>query len=210
MFKKLKNTAGLTLVELMVTLLLLSLFSSACLVGINAAFASRRDHIRIGDAYILKATLTEAISQELRMCTEVVSDGDSITYYGGLTVDGDLQKKARLSVGDSSVSEYDSVPDPNGRLIKTVFVKLDSGTPRPDDYKDKGDPYPYKILNDSAYGEKGQFIIKKLNFSADDATHSIHVTFYITINDGDDNDDNDVKYATAEFDVYPLNGFTIK
>lgn len=202
MLKKLKNTAGLTLVELMVTLLLLSLFSSACLVGINAAFASRRDHIRIGDADILKATLTEAISQELRMCTEVVSDGDSITYYGGLTVDGDLQKKARLSVGDSSVSEYDSVPDPDGRLIKTIYIKKVSET---DGSLIKEEASPYKILNDPAYGEKGQFIIKKLNFSADDVTHSIHVTFYITINDGDDNDDNDVRYAEADFYVYPLN-----
>lgn len=196
MLKKLKNTAGLTLVELMVTLLLLSLFSSACLVGINAAFASRRDHIRIGDADILKATLTEAISQELRMCTKIegeTTDSPTIKYEGGLTVDGELQKKAMLSVGDDSEA-YKGVPDPEGRLIKTIRDVVVDDNPK---------DVPYKILNDSAYGEDGLFMIKDLKFTADKDAQKISVEFRIV-------DGNDVEYATAEFDVYPLNKFDVK
>ncbi len=194
MLKKLRSKAGLTIVEMMVTLVLLSLFSSACLVGITSAFASRRDHIRIGDADILKSTITEIITQELRMCTNVdvenkdmvvlgEEDGNkvygNIIYSGGLTVDGKLNEKASLSLNDDD------------RLQKTlVNIKLDGEVKN----------YPYNVLNDSAYGENGFFKIKDLKFKVTEAegVTTIEVSFRIV--DGDD-----VEYTQADFTVVPLN-----
>lgn len=193
MLKKLRSKAGLTIVEMMVTLVLLSLFSSACLVGITSAFASRRDHIRIGDADILKSTITEIITQELRMCTNVdvenkdmvvlgEEDGNkvygNIIYSGGLTVDGKLNEKASLALND-------------GRLQKTLEdIKLDG------EVKD----YPYNVLNNSAYGENGFFKIKDLKFNVNETEDvaTIEVSFRIV-------DDDDVEYTQADFTVVPLN-----
>lgn len=181
MLKKLSSKAGLTIVEMMVTLVLLSLFSSACLVGITSAFASRRDHIRIGDADILKSTITEVITQELRMCTKIYPDemaDEKIVYSGGLTVDGKLNEKASLSLN-------------YGRLQKTLEdIKLDG------EVKD----YPYNVLNNSAYGENGFFKIKDLKFNVNETEDVTTIEVSFRIVDGDD-----VEYTQADFTVVPLN-----
>lgn len=114
MLKKLKSRAGLTLTELMVTMLLLTMFSSACLIGITSAFASRRDHIRIADADILKSTVTEVITQELRLCLKPVAEdsGKKISYRGGLSINGSSYDNSSLTLND------------DGRLEKTIHGKI--------------------------------------------------------------------------------------
>lgn len=105
MIKKLKSRAGLTLTELLVTTLILTMFSSACLVGITTAISVRRDSIMIADADVLKATVTQLISSELRLCTKGSGVKDAVTgevksedvklededgriiYGGGLSID---------------------------------------------------------------------------------------------------------------------------
>ena len=185
MLKKLRSKAGLTIVEMMVTLVLLSLFSSACLVGITSAFASRRDHIRIGDADILKSTITEVITQELRMCTKIYPDemadeaDEKIVYSGGLTVDGKLNEKASLTLND------------DGRLQKTLEdIKLDGEVT----------DYSYNVLNNSAYGENGFFKIKDLKFNVNETENVTTIEVSFRIVDGDD-----VEYTHADFTVVPLN-----
>ena len=50
MIKKLKSRAGLTFTEMLVTLLILTMFSSACLLGVTTALRARQDNIKANDA----------------------------------------------------------------------------------------------------------------------------------------------------------------
>lgn len=192
MLKKLRSKAGLTIVEMMVTLVLLSLFSSACLVGITSAFASRRDHIRIGDADILKSTITEVITQELRMCDDPkLIAPNRIQYKGGLRIDGYLGNMSELSL-----TEEDSEKKiKEGRLQKKLLGLsgvTEDGT------------FTYSVLNEAAYlnetanSEKGFFKIDGLTFTIDETDKTISVKFKIV-------DDDGTAYAEADFTVVPLN-----
>lgn len=80
MIKKLKSRAGLTLTELLVTLLIMAMFSSACLVGISTAFRARQDNIKANDADILASIVTQLITDELRLSDDAVVSADSVTY----------------------------------------------------------------------------------------------------------------------------------
>lgn len=186
MLKKLKSKAGLTLTELMVTMLLLSMFSMACLVGITSAFSSRRDYIRISDADILKDTVVEVITQELRMCTnisDVTADGGSeIEYQGGMG----LYQYGRNNPSQKAKLELDE----NGRILKTVYS--DDGTP-------DGKPYTYQVLNYSAYGTDGSFIISDLSFKkTSGAAEGIEVSFKVK------EKSDDLELTGADFTVIPL------
>lgn len=175
MLKKLKSRAGLTLTELMVTMLLLTMFSMACLVGITSAFSARRDYIRISDADILKDTIIEVLTQELRLSInpEIKDDGKTISYKGGVGVfkDGIIYSSfdAKLTLSD------------DGKL-KKVFGK--------------DEEYSYHVLNNSAYGENGAFKIADLKF--EDSDKGIKVSFRIV-------DRDDVELTKADFVVVPIN-----
>lgn len=80
MLKKLKSRAALTLTELLVTTLILSMFSVACLTGISTAYNLRRQNVRIGDADILSSIAMQLISSELRVSLKADPAGESITY----------------------------------------------------------------------------------------------------------------------------------
>ncbi len=86
---KLKSRSGLTLTEMLITVILLMFFSSACLLGISAAISTRRDMIKASDADILCSTVTQYISNELRLClfpTNVSEEGiEKFRYSGGST-----------------------------------------------------------------------------------------------------------------------------
>lgn len=108
MIKKLKSRAGLTLTEMLVTLLILTMFSSACLVGITTAFRARQDNIKANDADILASMVTQLITDELRFSEDAVASGDSITYRShasgynnvtlGLKDEGEVGKRLCMTV----------------------------------------------------------------------------------------------------------------
>lgn len=67
--KKLRNQNGLTLTEMLCTVIIVLLFSSLVAVGANAAVRSFRIFMADSQAQELCSTLTTAISDKLRYCT---------------------------------------------------------------------------------------------------------------------------------------------
>ena len=67
--KKLRNQNGLTLTEMLCTVIIVLLFSSLVAVGANAAVRSFRISMADCQAQGLCSTLTTAISDKLRYCT---------------------------------------------------------------------------------------------------------------------------------------------
>lgn len=67
--KKLRNQNGLTLTEMLCTVIVVLLFSSLVAVGANAAVRSFRVSMADSQAQELCSTLTTAISDKLRYCT---------------------------------------------------------------------------------------------------------------------------------------------
>ena len=67
--KKLRNQNGLTLTEMLCTVIIVLLFSGLVAVGANAAVRSFRVSMADSQAQELCSTLTTAISDKLRYCT---------------------------------------------------------------------------------------------------------------------------------------------
>lgn len=67
--KKLRNQNGLTLTEMLCTVIIVLLFSSLVAVGANAAVRSFRISMADSQAQELCSTLTTAVSDKLRYCT---------------------------------------------------------------------------------------------------------------------------------------------
>ena len=67
--KKLRNQNGLTLTEMLCTVIIVLLFSGLVAVGTNAAVRSFRISMADSQAQELCSTLTTAISDKLRYCT---------------------------------------------------------------------------------------------------------------------------------------------
>ena len=67
--KKLRNQNGLTLTEMLCTVIIVLLFSSLVAVGANAAVRSFRISMADSQAQELCSTTTTALSDQLRYCT---------------------------------------------------------------------------------------------------------------------------------------------
>lgn len=128
MIKKLKSRGGLTLTELMITLLLMSMFSAACLIGITTSLKTRSDNIKIGDADMLGSMVQQIISNELRLCKSVVDEfpADSIKY----------------TCGEGAGSDSEELSLQEGRLVRRPMMGNLT-----DYISDKSVP----MLNDAAY-----------------------------------------------------------
>ncbi len=179
---KLKSKSGLTLTEMLITVILLMFFSSACLLGISTALSTRRDMIKAADADILCSTVTQYISNELRLS---LKGDDSVAgvfkYDGGSTY-------ANLTCGDSELSL-----DENGHLMRSIGYL--EGAVLTVDHK-------YSVLNDAAYSgftlDNLEFkIIYKVN---DDDNDKIRCSFDIK--------DGETTVKSTEFTVTPINPVT--
>lgn len=204
MIKKLKSRAGLTLTELLVTTLILTMFSSACLVGITTAISVRRDSIMIADADVLKATVTQLISSELRLCTKGsgVKDAESedvklededgrIIYGGGLSIDNKSHGMSELwlsTAADVSAGKAEN----EGYLMKKIG-NID---------------LKYQLLAESAYTnmrlDNLKFEFVNASGAADDEQRGwIKVTFDVC-EMGEDGSAGRV-ITSADFTVKPIN-----
>ena len=84
--KKLRNQNGLTLTEMLCTVIIVLLFSGLVAVGANAAVRSFRVSMADSQAQELCSTLTTAISDKLRYCT--VEADNTVFIQGVGYVDG--------------------------------------------------------------------------------------------------------------------------
>ena len=181
MIKKLKSRAGLTLTEMLVTLLILTMLSSACLLGVSTAFRARQDSIKANDADILASMVTQLITDELRFC-ELSDDA--------FNVEGALTYRSHAS-GFDNVTLHLSEADPSsdteaGRLFMRINGNGVENT------KDQ------MLLNDAAYSTF-PLCLKELEFKPEG--DNIRVTFEVW--DGHDPDSR--KITQEEFYVKPLN-----
>ena len=178
MIKKLKSRAGLTLTELLVTMLILTLFSSACVLGITTALRARKDHIKLNDADILASLVQNTITDELRLCEnpEETDGGLSVTFKSS------VYESVTLYIGDYEVEDGDGnkVPYP-GRL----YMKVNSTS----------DTDPMMLLSNASYSHNTLKITDPV-FKINGAV--IEVSFEIK-------DINDMPLASRSFSVRPLN-----
>lgn len=138
--KKLRNQNGLTLTEMLCTVIIVLLFSSLVAVGANAAVRSFRISMADSQAQELCSTLTTAISDKLRYCTVetgavfiqgvgyVEATADKIftadsgqVYLGGKKFLGAYAYPEGLKVQGFSVS-YDAT-----KRIFTVAFQIEDG-----------------------------------------------------------------------------------
>ena len=139
--KKLRNQNGLTLTEMLCTVIIVLLFSSLVAVGANAAVRSFRISMADSQAQELCSTLTTAISDKLRYCTVeadntvfiqgvgyVEATADKIftadsgqVYLGGKRFLGAYAYPEGLKVKDFSV-KYDGT-----KRIFTVAFQIEDG-----------------------------------------------------------------------------------
>lgn len=183
---KIKSKSGLTLTEMLITVILLMFFSSACLLGISTALSTRREMIKAADSDILSSTIMQYISNELRLSLH----GDDSTvgrfkYDGGSTY-------ANLTCGDSEIwINYDDENYPKGYLMRRIG--------RVEDDDDSSKKYTvnhiYPVFNESAYS---CFTLSDLTFEIIDGTGEKKIKCSFVIKDGD----NPIK--TTEFTVTPL------
>ena len=183
---KLKSKSGLTLTEMLITVILLMFFSSACLLGISTALSTRREMIKAADSDILSSTIMQYISNELRLS---LNPDDSVagvfSYDGGSTY-------ANLTCGDSEIwINYDDENYPKGYLMRRIG--------RVEDDDDSSKKYTvnhiYPVFNESAYS---CFTLSDLTFEIIDGTGEKKIRCSFVIKDGD----NPIK--TTEFTVTPL------
>lgn len=74
--KKLKKRAGMTITELLVSVLLVILLSGTILAGTNAALTAYRQSVSLSRAQTALSTLMQAVGDELRLAGKVrVADG---------------------------------------------------------------------------------------------------------------------------------------
>ena len=101
---KLRDQKGLTMVELLVTVVIVLLFSGLVAVGADAGVRSFRTSMADAQAQELCSTLTTALSDKLRYCT-VENDKNRIFFQDVGYVDGTVGSV--FSVNDDGQLELD-------------------------------------------------------------------------------------------------------
>lgn len=178
---KLKSRAGLTLTEMLVTVLVLMFFSTACLLGITTALKARQAAIKASDADILSSTIMQYISNEMRLSIGAVPDGGGkiLKYDGGSTY-------ANRPAGDSELWLED------GQLKRRIG--RDKVLDSPEDKK-----HVFFVFNESAYsGLK----LDRLEF-VKDSDGRLTCSFDIY-----DLEDDTAPLKSTSFTVTPLNSIT--
>lgn len=189
---KLKSKSGLTLTEMLITVILLMFFSSACLLGISTALSTRRDMIKAADADILCSTVTQYISNELRLSIKgnPIEGKTKFAYDGGSTY-------ANLTCGDSVIwinnEEKVEEGDPQkGCLMRSIGYVED------DENNIYNIDHVYPVFNESAYSG---FTLDDMKFEI--VGDTIECSFVIK--------DGETIVKTAEetkFTVTPINPIT--
>lgn len=127
--KKLRNQNGLTLTEMLCTVIIVLLFSSLVAVGANAAVRSFRISMADSQAQELCSTLTTAISDKLRYCTV---ETDAVFIQGVGYVEGTAENIFTADSGQVYLGKnkfLGAYAYPEGLKVQEFSVKYD-GTKR--------------------------------------------------------------------------------
>lgn len=97
MRKKLRSEGGLTLVELLCTVVILMLLGLMLNTGLQMAMRSYQDMTAQSEAQMLLSTLADALADDLRYATDVVTEADGTLRYSS-----DSYGRASLTVDSGS------------------------------------------------------------------------------------------------------------
>lgn len=129
--KKLRNQNGLTLTEMLCTVIIVLLFSSLVAVGANAAVRSFRISMADSQAQELCSTLTTAISDKLRYCTVEADNTVFIQGVGYVKGPADeiftVNDSGQVYLGENKLLGAYAYPE--GLKVQEFSVKYD-GTKR--------------------------------------------------------------------------------
>ncbi len=113
MRKKLKDSGGFTLVEMLCAVAILVLLTLMLNTGLNMAVHSYRSITAESETQLLLNSLVDAIAGELRYAHEVTADGGGFTYNGGRRLE--INSEGRVVVTGSDVGEGQGELLPTGK-----------------------------------------------------------------------------------------------
>lgn len=193
--KKLTSHGGLTLTEMLVTMLILTMFSSAALIGITTAFTARRESIKYNDAEVLASLLTNFITNELRTATNIeglnepdLIDQSKVDGVSQITYQSNESNYKKVVI---KVKDYD---DDNKSQLFLIIKGADGNKEMP-------------AYNPAAYSDQKNFRLKisKLEFKwGDKEKTSVRVSLAISDSESE-SDDDAIATANRDFTIGLLN-----
>lgn len=105
--KKLGRTAGMTLMETLVALLLLGMMSGIMLVGVNSAAKTYRQSVAVSEVQTAASTLMQVLANELRYAQDVTVGGynNELQSYTSLRYGKESSLVNNLSTGQLQVGD---------------------------------------------------------------------------------------------------------
>ena len=133
--RKLRDRRGITLTEMLCTVLIVLLLTALLVVGIRFASKTYTESMRLSEAQELCSTLTSVISDKLRFCGTVTQDENGgltqifIQNVGSVEGKGDafqIGEDGQLALGDRHL--LGSASYPKGLQVTAFTLRYDAST----------------------------------------------------------------------------------
>ena len=128
--QKVKNSAGFTLAETLITVLILLMVSSVVAGGVPAAANAYRKAVDAANAHVLLSTTVNALRSELSTAWGVSANNSELIYYSARTgaktkiynTDSTIMVQDYLEYGESQ-SQSDNTDNTDDRLQHSLVVR---------------------------------------------------------------------------------------
>ena len=128
--QKLKNSAGFTLAETLITVLILLMVSSVVAGGVPAAANAYRKAVDAANAHVLMSTTVNALRSELSTAWGVSANNSELIYYSARTgaktkiynTDSTIMVQDYLEYGESQ-SQSENTDNTDDRLQHSLVVR---------------------------------------------------------------------------------------
>lgn len=133
--RKLRDRRGITLTEMLCTVLIVLLLTALLVVGIRFASKTYTESMRLSEAQELCSTLTSVISDKLRFCGTVTPGADGsldhifIQDLGSVEGEGaafQVDADGQLTLGSTRL--LSSAAYPRGLRVRDVSLRYDSAS----------------------------------------------------------------------------------
>ena len=131
MTQKLKNSAGFTLAETLITVLILLMVSSVVAGGVPAAANAYRKAVDAANAHVLLSTTVNALRGELSTAWGVSANNSELIYYSARTgaktkiynTDSTIMVQDYLEYGESQSQSDNTDDNTDDRLQHSLVVR---------------------------------------------------------------------------------------
>lgn len=161
--RKLRDRRGITLTEMLCTVLIVLLLTALLVVGIRFAGKTYTESMRLSEAQELCSTLTSVISDKLRFCGTVTQDENGgltqifIQNVGSVEGKGDafqIGEDGQLALGDRHL--LGSASYPKGLQVTAFTLRYDASTDIFSVTLEIGGPLPANPVPDLLRGQAHQ------------------------------------------------------